>query len=69
MTAAAAQARLEAAVGDRDAPLAVVDLDALHANARALVAQAGGLPIRIASKSVRCVDVLRRVLATDGWQG
>ena len=69
MTAAAALARLEAAVGDRDAPLAVVDLDALHANARALVAQAGGLPIRIASKSVRCVDVLRRVLATDGWQG
>jgi D-serine deaminase-like pyridoxal phosphate-dependent protein len=69
VTAAGALARLEAAVGDRDAPLAVVDLDALHANARALVAQAGGLPIRVASKSVRCVDVLRRVLATDGWQG
>jgi D-serine deaminase-like pyridoxal phosphate-dependent protein len=69
VTAAAARARLEAAVGDRDAPFAVVDLDTLHANARALVAQAGGLPIRIASKSVRCVDVLRRVLGTDGWRG
>ena len=42
VTAAAARARLEAAVGDRDAPLAVVDLDALYANARVLVAQAGG---------------------------
>jgi D-serine deaminase-like pyridoxal phosphate-dependent protein len=69
VTAEAARARLEAAVGDRDSPLAVVDLDALHANARALVAQAGALPIRVASKSVRCVDVLLRVLATDGWQG
>jgi D-serine deaminase-like pyridoxal phosphate-dependent protein len=69
VTGAAALARLEAAVGDRDSPLAVVDLDALHANARALVAQSGGLPIRVASKSVRCVDVLQRVLATDGWQG
>jgi D-serine deaminase-like pyridoxal phosphate-dependent protein len=69
MTAAAALERLERAVGDRDAPLAVVDLDALHANARALVAQAGGLPVRVASKSVRCVDVVRRVLATDGWRG
>ena len=69
MTAEAAYRRLEAAVGDRDAPFAVVDLDALHANAAALVAQAGGLPVRVASKSVRCVEVLRRVLATPGWRG
>lgn len=61
--------RLERAVGDRDAPLAVVDLDALLANAAALVTQAGGVPVRVASKSVRCLDVLRRVLATPGWVG
>ena len=42
MTAEAAYRRLETAVGDRDAPLAVVDLGALQANATALVAQAGG---------------------------
>jgi D-serine deaminase-like pyridoxal phosphate-dependent protein len=69
MTAEAAYPRLETAVGDRDAPFAVVDLDALHANAAQLVGQAGGLPIRVASKSVRCVDILQRVLATPGWQG
>jgi len=69
MTAEAAYRRLETAVGDRDAPFAVVDLDALHANATALVAQARGLPVRVASKSVRCVEVLRRVLAMPGWQG
>jgi D-serine deaminase-like pyridoxal phosphate-dependent protein len=69
MTAEAAYKRLETAVGDRDAPFAVVDLDALDANAAQLVGQAGGLPVRVASKSVRCVDILLRVLDTPGWQG
>ena len=46
-------------------PFAFVDLDALAANAAALGAQARGLPIRIASKSVRSVAVLRRILALD----
>jgi D-serine deaminase-like pyridoxal phosphate-dependent protein len=31
-------------------PFAFVDLDAMKANAQAMLAQAGGLPIRIASK-------------------
>jgi D-serine deaminase-like pyridoxal phosphate-dependent protein len=69
MTAADAYRRLETAVGDRDAPFAVVDLDALYANAVQLVGQAGGLPVRVASKSVRCVDILLRVLGTPGWRG
>jgi D-serine deaminase-like pyridoxal phosphate-dependent protein len=69
VTAEEARARLDTAVGDRDAPLAVIDLDALRANAAALVAQAGGLPVRLASKSVRCVEITRRVLATPGWRG
>ena len=67
--AEAVRQRLERAVGDRDAPLAVVDLEALRANAAALVTQAGRLPVRVASKSVRCVEVLRRVLAMPGWAG
>ena len=69
MTAADAYRRLETAVGDRDAPFAVVDLGALEANATQLVGQAGGLPVRVASKSVRCVNILLRVLGTPGWQG
>ena len=69
MTDQSAYRRLEDAVGDRDAPFAVVDLDALYANAAQLVGQTGGLPVRVASKSVRCVDILLRVLATPGWRG
>ena len=48
------------------APLVVVDLDAFDANADDLVARAGGLPIRVASKSVRCRTLLDRVLARAG---
>jgi D-serine deaminase-like pyridoxal phosphate-dependent protein len=69
VTTDAAYRRLEAAVGNRDAPFAVVDLDALDANAAQLVAQASGFPVRVASKSVRCVDILLRVLGAAGWQG
>jgi D-serine deaminase-like pyridoxal phosphate-dependent protein len=51
-------------------PFAFVDLDALAANGAALRAQAGGLPIRIASKSVRSVAVLRRIFELDaGFRG
>ena len=60
------QTRYEQAVAGREAPLAVVDLDALRDNADLLRAQAGGLPVRVASKSLRCVEVLRRVLAHEG---
>ena len=50
-------------------PLMVVDLDAFDANADDLVHRAGGTPVRVASKSVRVPDLLRRVLARDGFQG
>src|SRR4029079_19204854 len=51
-------------------PFAFVDLDALKANAKAMLAQAGGLPIRIASKSMRSTAVLRRILDLDpGFRG
>jgi D-serine deaminase-like pyridoxal phosphate-dependent protein len=63
-------ARYESVFGSVAAPFAFVDLDALHANARFMVAQAGGKPIRIASKSVRSVGVLRRIFELDpGFQG
>jgi D-serine deaminase-like pyridoxal phosphate-dependent protein len=51
-------------------PFAFVDLDALAANAAAMRAQAGPLPIRIASKSLRAAAVLRRILELDpGFRG
>lgn len=58
-------ARLNAATAGLDPPFACVDLDAFDANARDLVRRAGGKPIRVASKSIRCRALLGRVLAFD----
>lgn len=70
MTARAAdRARYDRAAAHLDAPVAIVDLDAFDANADDLVRRAGGKPIRVASKSVRCRALLERVLARDGFQG
>lgn len=44
-------------------PLAFVDLELLLHNADSLVARASSKPIRLASKSIRCRELLRRVLA------
>lgn len=57
------------ATRDLEPPLAIVDLDAFDANADALVARAGGKPIRVASKSVRCRHLLERVLARPAFAG
>ena len=52
------------------APFAIVDLDALWANASAMLTRAGGKPIRVASKSVRCRELLHRILGSDpGFRG
>jgi D-serine deaminase-like pyridoxal phosphate-dependent protein len=64
MTLDAAAARyksLAKALVGHALPAAILDLDLLEDNARALLHRAGRLPIRIGTKSVRCVDVLRRV--------
>src|ERR671930_2638371 len=61
--------RLERACADLDAPFALVDLDALWANAADMERRAAGKPIRLASKSVRCRELQRRVLARDGFYG
>jgi D-serine deaminase-like pyridoxal phosphate-dependent protein len=67
--ARAARLRLDRATADLDPPFAVVDLDALDANAADLVRRAAGKPVRVASKSVRSRAVLRRVLARPGFAG
>src|SRR4029450_9712163 len=62
-------ATYENALAGRDAPFAFGDRDALRANAAHLLAQAGSLPVRVASKSLRCVDVLLLVLAHESPAG
>lgn len=61
--------RLLAATADQGAPLAIVDEPALWANADDLVRRAHGVPIRVASKSVRVRDVVERTLRRDGFAG
>ncbi|MFJ2216228.1 amino acid deaminase/aldolase [Streptomyces sp. NPDC101062] len=63
------RARYDRATAHLDAPLALVDLDAFDANADDLVRRAGGKPLRVASKSVRCRALLERVLSRDGFAG
>ena len=63
------RARYDRATAHLDAPLALVDLEALDANADDLVRRAGDKPIRLASKSVRCRALLERVLGRDGFAG
>jgi D-serine deaminase-like pyridoxal phosphate-dependent protein len=61
--------RIDEATRDLPAPLAAVDVQALDANADDLVRRAGGVPIRIATKSVRCREVLHRTLSRQGFAG
>ena len=51
------------------APFAVVDLDAFDANAATLVRLAAGMPIRIATKSLRSRPLIERALGRDGFRG
>jgi D-serine deaminase-like pyridoxal phosphate-dependent protein len=46
-----------------------VDLDAFEANADDLVRRAGGTPIRVATKSLRVPELIRRALARPGFRG
>jgi len=62
-------ARLERATAALEAPFALVDLDALHANAADMERRAAPKPIRLASKSVRCRALQERVLTRPGFEG
>ncbi len=62
-------AALTAATAHLDPPLAALDLAAVRANAADLVRRAGGTPVRVASKSVRCRAVLDLALAVPGFAG
>jgi D-serine deaminase-like pyridoxal phosphate-dependent protein len=56
---------LREALRGRTLPCAIVDLDALDANARAIAQRAAGKPVRVATKSVRCLSLLGRIQATS----
>jgi D-serine deaminase-like pyridoxal phosphate-dependent protein len=60
---------LTAATRHLDAPVGVLAAEALAWNAHDLLDRAHGLPIRVASKSVRVRGVLDAVLALPGYRG
>ena len=62
--------RYERIFAEVEAPFAFVDLDAMWANAAAMQERAGGKPVRVASKSVRCRALLEAILRRDArFQG
>ena len=63
-------AQLARATEHLDPPFAVVDLDAFDANAAELAHRTGGrATIRLASKSVRSRDLIRRAAERQGYHG
>jgi len=58
--------RFERVFAEVEAPFAFVDLDAMWANAAAMLERAGGKPVRVASKSIRCRALLRAILEREG---
>ena len=57
------------AVADRPAPVAAVHLDALRHNALDMVVRASGVPVRVASKSIRVRELLDALLRLPGYRG
>lgn len=55
--------------GVNERPVLLLDLDSFDVNAASLVQRAAGLPIRVASKSLRVRQALSRALATPGFRG
>ncbi|WP_425563394.1 alanine racemase [Microbacterium panaciterrae] len=61
--------RLTEATAHLPAPVAVIDLEALRFNTVDMPVRAGGLPIRIATKSVRVREVIDAALRVSGYRG
>lgn len=72
MSAAPTQShdRYERIFAEVEAPFAFVDLDSMWANADSMLERAGGKPIRVATKSIRCRALIEEVLRYDqGFSG
>lgn len=52
-------------LGKQSMPLAYVDMDLLEQNIQSVLKRAGNLPIRVASKSIRCLHILQYILQAD----
>ena len=63
------EARFDAATAVLDPPFAIIDAEAFEANAAGLASRSAGKPIRVASKSLRCRELLRDVLGRPGFHG
>jgi len=57
------------AVAHLPGPVATIDVDALRYNALDLVVRSSGVPIRVASKSIRVREVLDATLTIPGYAG
>lgn len=57
------------AVASLSGPVATIDLDALQFNALDLVVRSSGVPVRVASKSIRVREVLDATLSLAGYRG
>ncbi|MET0303294.1 MAG: alanine racemase, partial [Microbacteriaceae bacterium] len=60
---------MTSALQDVSGPVATIDVDALRHNALDMLVRAAGVPIRVASKSVRVREVLDAALALPGYAG
>lgn len=60
---------LTRAAADLSGPIATIDVAALRHNALDMVVRAAGVPIRVASKSVRAREVVDATLALPGYRG
>lgn len=54
---------------ERSLPLGLLDLDAFHANAHAMAHRAAGVPIRVATKSLRIRRAVEEALTLPGFRG
>jgi D-serine deaminase-like pyridoxal phosphate-dependent protein len=61
--------RYNEATAHLEPPFAIVDLAAMRANAEAMTGRAAGKPIRLASKSVRCRELIGQALRVRGFRG
>lgn len=62
-------ADLSTAVADISGPVAVVNVPALRYNALDMLVRSAGVPIRVASKSVRVREIIDAALALPGYRG
>ena len=58
--------RYRDAIADEPLPCAIVDLDVVEANATTLLRHARGVPLRLATKSIRCPELAEHIVAHGG---